>query len=50
MLEHRLVGSVDKQVILGDVCELHEIRTQGPDDRDVRSDIKAVEGCPSLNL
>ena len=26
----RLVGPVDKQVIFGNVCELHEIRTQGP--------------------
>ena len=34
--ELRLVGPVDKQVILGDVSEFHEVGAQGPWDRSMR--------------
>lgn len=37
---------MDKQVILGDICEFHEVRTQGPEGKGVKSDMVAEKAAP----
>ena len=48
--ECKLVGPVDEQVIFGNICELHEIRTQGPLGSDVKFNIVSAKSCRSLDL
>lgn len=41
---HRLVGPVDKQIVLGDVCKFYEIRTQGSEGKGMGFDLTVTKG------